>query len=303
MARNQLLKDKRRIKAELFNAVQSNSIQRVQELFMPKHHENDILIDPDAKKSGLRPLHLAAKYGYMEIIDILINHGASLDAKDPDGKTPLMTALHNHRYQSARLLLDMGADPDIIDNNGQTALHLVALDKRTEHEANINIIETLINHKASMNLVDSSGQTPLMKAIKNMHNIIVNELLGCGANHNTGHNSFPPLHLASKRGNNDAIRLLMSHGARINALNRYGGTALHLAVYCHRNISRVETVKLLLGYCIDVTIVDLNGETACDMAIRMKLDDIVELIKLNELPVKGADNGLDFINCPKENIL
>ena len=70
----------------------------------------------------MRPLHIAAQNGYLEIVELLLEHGANPNVQDNDGRTPLHYAVENCHVDVARVLLDHGADPTIRDNEGMTPL-------------------------------------------------------------------------------------------------------------------------------------------------------------------------------------
>jgi hypothetical protein len=63
--------------------------------------------DPNVRANGLTPLHLASEYGKIEIARLLIEHGASVEAKDDQGKTPLDVALGDD--EMIKLLLEHSA--------------------------------------------------------------------------------------------------------------------------------------------------------------------------------------------------
>ncbi len=70
------------------------------------------------------PLHQAARLsgpGAKLIIETLLRRGASLEAKSDDGSTALIVAAKNGRFQMAKLLLQMGANPRVKDKSGKTA--------------------------------------------------------------------------------------------------------------------------------------------------------------------------------------
>ena len=88
--------------------------------------------DVNAKDdSGDTPLHWAAFTGARKITRMLIAAGADVNAKDSEGWTPLhMAALHG-QGRIVRMLLAAGADPNISDNRKRIAADLC--DKRIEH--------------------------------------------------------------------------------------------------------------------------------------------------------------------------
>jgi cytohesin len=86
----------------------------------------DAGLDPRAKDDqGMEPIHEAASgdWGSPTSIRMLIEAGANADARNRDGDTPLMLAAGNGDLESARALLEGGADPKL-KNKGKTALKI-----------------------------------------------------------------------------------------------------------------------------------------------------------------------------------
>lgn len=76
----------------------------------------------DVNKPGWAPLHYAATNGHLEIMLILLEHHAFIDAESPNKTTPLMMAAHYGSPQAVKLLLDEGADPLVKNELGLTAI-------------------------------------------------------------------------------------------------------------------------------------------------------------------------------------
>jgi ankyrin repeat protein len=98
----------------LFLAVTTGDLAKVKQAL--------ICTNPNISAGGMRPLHIAARNGYLEIVELLLEHGANPNVQDNDGRTPLHYAVENCHVGVARVLLDHGADPTIRDNNGMTPL-------------------------------------------------------------------------------------------------------------------------------------------------------------------------------------
>lgn len=80
--------------------------------------------DADVNKTGWTPLHYAATSSQPqqpEIIALLLEHHAFIDAESPNGTTPLMMAAHYGTRESVQLLLEEGADPSLKNQLGLTA--------------------------------------------------------------------------------------------------------------------------------------------------------------------------------------
>lgn len=80
---------------------------------------------------GMSILHAAAKNGTLGTVKLLIDHGASVNALDSEGTTPLLLALMEKNSETAGLLLDNGADPDATNSQGLSPLFLAATNGQT----------------------------------------------------------------------------------------------------------------------------------------------------------------------------
>jgi ankyrin repeat protein len=94
--------------------------------------EKLIARDADINKPGWTPLHYAATGGHIEIIQLLLDHHAYIDAASPNGSTPLMMAAMYGTPSAVKLLLDAGADVTLKNSLGLTAVDFALKAKRTE---------------------------------------------------------------------------------------------------------------------------------------------------------------------------
>lgn len=76
----------------------------------------------DVNKTGWTPLHYAATGGHLAIMDLLLEHHAYIDAESPNGTTPLMMAAQYGSIDAVRLLLAAGADPRLKNQLGLSAI-------------------------------------------------------------------------------------------------------------------------------------------------------------------------------------
>ena len=84
--------------------------------------ERLIARDADVNKPGWAPLHYAATGGHVEVMQLLLEHHAYIDAASPNGSTPLMMAAMYGGPSAVKLLLDAGADAQLKNNLGLTAI-------------------------------------------------------------------------------------------------------------------------------------------------------------------------------------
>jgi len=144
-------------------------------------------------------LYMASSHGYTDVVRALIDRGADLNAicqgdygLDDMKWTPLHVAIFKGTPSIARTLLEHGANPNALDNDGPTALHL-ALRRR-----GITEIELLLGYGASVDVRDKNGWTPLHEVViwGNLQGVVV--LLNRGADpHAQTNEGKTPIQLAN----------------------------------------------------------------------------------------------------------
>lgn len=88
--------------------------------------------DADVNKTGWTPLHYAATHGHLEIIALLLDKHAYIDAGSPNGSTPLMMAARYGTPEAVKLLLESGADPLLKNQQGLSAIDFAQQAKRQD---------------------------------------------------------------------------------------------------------------------------------------------------------------------------
>ena len=137
----------------------------------------------------------------------------NVDTRDEDGRTPLMHAVLAAKSDPdiVRLLIDRGADVNAADKKGWTALHFAA------QAGNAELVRTLLESGAKPDPRDSDGATPLWRNLMSSTSMdIVRALVEAGADPNandkTGTSS--PLSLAQLMGNKEAEDLMLKSGGK-----------------------------------------------------------------------------------------
>jgi ankyrin repeat protein len=73
------------------------------------------------------PLHRAAEHGRVEIMTMLLDAGADINAVDENHRTACHIAILNNQFDALKLLVERGANLGVVDSNGR----IIALDCRT----------------------------------------------------------------------------------------------------------------------------------------------------------------------------
>ena len=81
---------------------------------------------------GWTALYIACYNGSYEAAEALCAHGAELDARNDDQRTPLMHAAYNGHPKICAMLLALGADPSLKTTSGNTALDLARQENKPE---------------------------------------------------------------------------------------------------------------------------------------------------------------------------
>jgi len=176
-------------------------------------------------KQGLTALHNASLSCYENIIRLLINHGANKDIRDRSGATPLHIAARYGKIASVNILIEAGASISR-DVYGFTPLHYAAQNGRKV------IVRMLASHYPdSVNIPDNAGATPLHFAVKMTRYPDVKILLKAGADVLArDHEGRTPFHYAVKSRNKKMLKLFKDKAVMcINCRDNAGLTPYEFA--------------------------------------------------------------------------
>jgi ankyrin repeat protein len=114
---------------------------------------------------GWTPLHLAAFFGNIMIVEFLVVSGAHLNAESKNAlkNQPLNAATTSNKMDIVQLLLKKGADVHFAQHGGITPLHAAA------HNGNVEMVRTLLAHGANPNAKNDKGETPMDMATQQGH--------------------------------------------------------------------------------------------------------------------------------------
>lgn len=268
------------------------------------------------------PIHLAAEYRKAQSLRCLLEHGADADIRDTRGLTALHLMLLHWPVTSSTLTIPGNRIQRLltdIQRNAMTCLHIVC-----EHGAQVNacvdnsnklsplhlavtygtypVLAILAQSGAHVNAINESSMTPLHMAADILNKEMMETLIACGANVNcavscTGNTALKlaVCTASSKAGRLLAagiscIRVLLTHGAHVNAQDHEGLTAMHEACFGGRE----AIIHLLLEFEANVNILTKNGESPIYMYLqrRANIRDTALLAKLlyHSYPLRLTNN-------------
>ncbi|KAL8871535.1 MAG: hypothetical protein Q9174_002656 [Haloplaca sp. 1 TL-2023] len=239
-----------------------------------------------------RPLHEAAEAGYETMTQLLLDNGARPHLRDSRGRQALHLACQHGSMKVASLLLEAGASVDAADNNHYRPLHHVAQECDDPFLAT-----TLLDNGCDINATTDQGHTALQLACISGNLNVLSVLLQRSASMKHHHKwSASPLNLAIKGAHLKITQLLLRNGADVNDRDPIShATASHLIIQ-ESMTSRVfkKFLKLLLSHGMDINALDSQGNTSLHNTIAKitpgKRTDW-QLVVAKSLLVNGADTG------------
>lgn len=234
-------------------------------------------------KRGHTPLHAAATGGSGEVVKLLVEATAPVDARTDTEETPLHRAVQVGATESVRILLESGAEVDTLRlEDDHTPLMVAVLEGRT------GLVKVLLDHMASVMRARRDGLTPLhLAAIREAstprrtnEDSLISVLVQARAEVDSRTRArMTPLHLLLSQlpqapHRSSALRVLLDQRADIEAALRDGERPLHLTV---RSNQRVEAALLLEQRC-DVNAARDDGCAALHIATQHGISACVELL-------------------------
>ncbi|XP_050548255.1 ankyrin-1 isoform X2 [Daktulosphaira vitifoliae] len=210
-------------------------------------HDHNAVIDILTLRKQT-PLHLAASAGQLEVCKLLLDLGANIDATDDQGQKPIHIASQNNFPEVVQLFLQQ--HPQLVlacTKDGNTCAHIAAM------QGSVRVIVELM--KFDKNGVISARNriteaTPLQLAAEGGHAQVVKVLVRAGASCSDENKAgFTAVHLAAQNGHLSVLDVLRSSQSLRISSKRLGMTALHMAAYC----GQTDTVRELLSH-IPVTV-------------------------------------------------
>jgi ankyrin repeat protein len=153
------------------------------------------VIDPETK------LIIASRTERLDIINSMIEKGANVNLRGPDGATILIYAAQEGKVKAVGMLLDLGADPNARDLEGSTALMRAAWNDCSQ------VTELLLDRGADLEAQSNDGDTAIMRA--------------------------------AAKGHMATVKILLARGARLDVQNKRGDTAITLSRFGSYDVEKL----------------------------------------------------------------
>jgi uncharacterized protein len=238
-------------------------------------------------RGGWTPVMYASRQDAKDAIRALVAARADINAKDPDGTTALTFAILNAHYDTASMLLDLGADPKVADARGMTPLY-AAVDMHTLDETPGRPAPKQTDALDSLGTIErllAKGADPNARLTAVVFERVHNNgdpVLGEGAT---------PLMRAARKADADAMRVLLAHGADPSAAMKGGVTAVMIASGFGGQVRFAEynphsgterdaagCVQLALERGADVNAANDAGQTALHIAAAQRGEEFIRFL-------------------------
>lgn len=217
-----------------------------------------------ATADGNTPLHLASS---LDVVQQLLASGASPQARNKTGATPLLLSVRRGNGEVVSALLAKGADANEPANNGSTILFIAI------EAGNNDVVRRLTQAGADARRVDREGRSTLIAAIEKGNSEAALLMLNSGADPKIEtNNGVMAAHLAAGWSSADVLRAILDKGFDVNGKDRTGRTPLFRA-----GSAQVATLLISRGAVVNLS-ESSNGTSPLSEAVGRGLTEVAQIL-------------------------
>lgn len=240
---------------------------------------NKIIISNQSLSSKDKPIRATESFSWTDRIGYLTTPIASyiknienINALDREGRLLLNIAIALYSEDIINQVLDKNPDVNLVDTSGKTPLATVLI-KSSVH---LSIIELLIKHGAKIHEKNEGGVYPIMQAVVSSNLSYFGSLVKAGADiHAQNDYQQDCLIIACKKRDLDLVKILITLGANVN---HQDSTGLSSLMWATAN-GTLEIVECLLNNGANVDLKNKDNKTAFDIAENSKFVELAKLLK------------------------
>ena len=256
---------------ELIIAVRGGNIEKVRAVLHRSKDPKDLLnqCHGSTSESYVTPLMLASVKGHLEIIKLLIEKGADLDlmtnekSYKENSASALMKAVETKKIEVVKLLLELGAEVDRKNRNRTSALITAC------KQGSAEIVKSLLSHGADPN-DEKYYCSPLLIVVKNGNVKVADILLKNGAKI-----VFSSLYEACRNGNINIVKTLLKYDdTAVNFMHDDGWSPLMLT----SSFGNDDITELLLAHGANIDAENTRGDYPLLLAIKKGHASTVKLL-------------------------
>ncbi|KVI09494.1 ankyrin repeat and protein kinase domain-containing protein 1-like [Cynara cardunculus var. scolymus] len=264
---------------------------------------------------GQTLLHLAIAQNRADLVQLLLEFGPDIEARNRFGSTPLEAAACSGEGLIVELLLAHRASTDRLESSIWGPIHLAA------GGGHVDVLRLLLLKGANVNMLTKDGNTGLHLAVEERRKDCARLLLASGARHdirNSGEGDTP-LHIAAALGDDYMVKLLLQKGAYKDIRNHSGKRAYDLAAeQGHTKLfdalglgdrlciaarkGEVRTINKILESGAVINGQDQHGWTVLHRAAFKGRDDVVRFLIKKGVDINARDeDGYTALHCAVES--
>ena len=249
-------------------------------------------------KTGTTPLYYAALCGFQDLVEhLVVKYPQHVNTRGGHYMTPLFAAMAGRHLQTVKLLRHNGAEVNVHRDDGETPLHSAAW------YGDLELVRILLDYNVDVYALNLGNWTAIHEVSHGPFSDfpvtphygprllpdVTRLLLEHGADINAWvKDSRTPLHVAVENRMVEVVRMLHEHGANIGVEDDAGRTPLHLAA----SYGSVQTMHVLLEYGANIGANNNEGRTPLQLAVVKKAGWLeVEVVRV--LLEHGANVGAE----------